>query len=156
LRERPFDVITFFDVIEHLSRPDLYVTRALQLLRPGGLLYMETPNVLALPRFLLGQRWTVFNSLHRYYFQPTTMGKFLEQIGFQRVRMHTGGFFPLATRKDEPGCSPARSQKRWLRHVPIDVIRSFKDTVESAIFYPLDTVGLKVGTKMVVWAEKGA
>jgi 2-polyprenyl-3-methyl-5-hydroxy-6-metoxy-1,4-benzoquinol methylase len=160
-----WDVITLFDVIEHLSHPDRYIQRAHRLLRPGGLLYLETPNVRALPRYLLGRRWTIFHRLHRYYFQPGTIEKLLRRAGFERIRIATAGFLPLGTRRDEPGypVSPggrpgsarSTSGRRLLEHVPIDLIRSVKDAVETMLFVPLDRAGWRIGTKMIVWAEKG-
>lgn len=39
-----FDVITFFHVIEHLEFPDALVSRAIELLRPGGLFYAHVPK----------------------------------------------------------------------------------------------------------------
>ncbi len=151
----PFDVITLFDVIEHLSRPDRYVHRIHQLLRPGGLLYLETPNVRALPRYLLGKRWSIFHGLHRYYFQPGTIERLLRKAGFGRIRMTTVGLLPLGTSRDEPGGSAPKSGRRLLEHAPIDLLRSVKDTVETLIFVPLDRMGWRIGTKMVVSAEKG-
>jgi len=155
-----FDIITLFDVIEHLSRPDRYVRRAHRLLRPGGLLYLETPNVRALPRYLLGRRWTIFHRLHRYYFQPETITRLLGRAGFERIRIATVGLLPLGTRRDEPGCAAARSGhsesgRRLLERLPIDLIRRVKDTAESILYIPLDKIGLRIGTKMIVWAYKG-
>jgi SAM-dependent methyltransferase len=39
----PFDVVTFFHVIEHLEEPDNLVARGLNLLKPGGLCYCHVP-----------------------------------------------------------------------------------------------------------------
>jgi 2-polyprenyl-3-methyl-5-hydroxy-6-metoxy-1,4-benzoquinol methylase len=155
-----FDVITLFDVIEHLSRPDLYVRRAHRLLRPAGLLYMETPNVRALPRYLLGKRWTIFHRLHRYYFQPVTVERLLRRAGFERIRITTVGFLPLGTRRDEPGCAsagsaPAGGGCRLLERLPIDLLRSIKEGAESLLFVPLDKIGWRIGTKMIVRAHRG-
>jgi 2-polyprenyl-3-methyl-5-hydroxy-6-metoxy-1,4-benzoquinol methylase len=154
-RDGQFDVITLFDVIEHLSRPDRYVNRAYRLLRRGGLLYIETPNVRALPRYLVGKRWAIFHSLHRYYFQPRTIERLLRSAGFGRIRTVTVGMLPMGIRKDEPGEATLGNGHRWLKHLPIDVIRSVKNTVEFLLYLPLDKVGLRIGTKMIVWAQKG-
>jgi|GEM_PF-2329841 len=43
--EAPFDAITMWDVIEHLPDPVSFVRRAVELLRPGGVLVMKTPFV---------------------------------------------------------------------------------------------------------------
>jgi len=156
LEQSDFDVVTLFDVIEHLSRPYLYLQKIHGLLRPGGLLYMETPNFHALPRFVLGKKWTIFNSLHRYYFTPRTMTRILQKVGFESVKIQTLGFLPLSTREDEPECSSGKPKSNFLRLLPIDLLRSTKDIVESAVFFPTDHMGVKVGTKMIVWATKGA
>jgi 2-polyprenyl-3-methyl-5-hydroxy-6-metoxy-1,4-benzoquinol methylase len=156
LQHLDFDVMTFFDVIEHVSRPDLYLERAHNLLRAGGLLYMETPNINSLPRFVLKGRWTVFNSLHRYYFTPRTMERILRQTGFEKIKIHTVGFLPLGAGRGEPTCSRDTSKPNLLRHMPIGLLRNVKDVIESSLFFPLDVLGLQVGTKMVIWATKGA
>ncbi|MCK4271409.1 class I SAM-dependent methyltransferase [bacterium] len=151
-----FDVVTLFDVIEHLSRPCLYLQKVHYLLRKGGLLYMETPNFNALPRFVLGKKWTVFNSLHRSYFTPSTMARMLQRVGFESIKIQTLGFLPLSTRENEPESSKVKPEPKFLRFLPIDLLRNTKDIVESAVFFPPDFLGIKVGTKMVVRATKGA
>ena len=156
LQKFDFDVVTLFDVIEHLSRPDLYLKKAHRLLRTGGVLYMETPNFNALPRFALGRRWTIFNSLHRYYFTPSTMLRILQRAGFERIKIHTMGFLPLGTREHEPESAKAKPGPGFLSVLPIHMLKSIKESLESLVFFPLDLFGLKVGTKMVVWATKGA
>lgn len=42
--QRPFDVITCIDVIEHVLDVDSTISNAATMLRPGGVLYMEIPN----------------------------------------------------------------------------------------------------------------
>jgi SAM-dependent methyltransferase len=41
---RLFDVVTLGDVLEHVAGPRAALARALALLRPGGLLWLSTPN----------------------------------------------------------------------------------------------------------------
>ena len=40
-----FDAVTMFDVLEHLSHPREYVKEIHRVLKPGGVLIVETPNV---------------------------------------------------------------------------------------------------------------
>jgi protein O-GlcNAc transferase len=42
--ESPFDVISMADVLEHMAFPVSALQKAQALLRPGGLLYLSTPN----------------------------------------------------------------------------------------------------------------
>ena len=155
LEQFSFDVVTFFDVIEHLSQPYLYLKKAHDFLRQDGLLYMETPNFNALPRFVLGKKWTIFHSLHRYYFTPNTIKRMFHKAGFKKIRVRTVGFLPFSIRENEPTFSKAKSKLKFLRFLPINLLRDIQEMVESFIFYPLDIFGLRVGTKIVVWATKG-
>jgi len=42
--EHSFDVITCFDVLEHLERPDEFFAHARRYLRDGGIVIISTPN----------------------------------------------------------------------------------------------------------------
>jgi 2-polyprenyl-3-methyl-5-hydroxy-6-metoxy-1,4-benzoquinol methylase len=42
--EKHFDLVTLFHVVEHFYKPDTELTRIYNLLNPGGLLIIETPN----------------------------------------------------------------------------------------------------------------
>lgn len=40
----PFDMITCFDVVEHLEKPSVFFTRSARYLKPNGLVLVTTPN----------------------------------------------------------------------------------------------------------------
>ncbi len=42
--QRGFDVVTCIHVIEHVQNPKQFISLLVQLVKPGGLLYLETPN----------------------------------------------------------------------------------------------------------------
>jgi 2-polyprenyl-3-methyl-5-hydroxy-6-metoxy-1,4-benzoquinol methylase len=44
--EGQFDAITLWGVLEHIATPEQLIKRVVSLLRPGGALLFETPNVL--------------------------------------------------------------------------------------------------------------
>jgi predicted SAM-dependent methyltransferase len=44
INEKRFDLITLFHVVEHFYKPDTELARIYELLKPGGLLLIETPN----------------------------------------------------------------------------------------------------------------
>jgi 2-polyprenyl-3-methyl-5-hydroxy-6-metoxy-1,4-benzoquinol methylase len=48
--DRSFDVLTAFDVLEHVPRPELLLAEAARVLRPGGLLIGATPDPLLFDR----------------------------------------------------------------------------------------------------------
>ncbi|MEO8590479.1 MAG: class I SAM-dependent methyltransferase [Flavobacteriales bacterium] len=73
-----FDVVCSFEVIEHLPRPKEELERMVRILRPGGALYMTTPNYRSLGHELAGSAWSIVNyPEHLNYFTPRT----LRQLG---------------------------------------------------------------------------
>ncbi|BDA80041.1 SAM-dependent methyltransferase [Leptospira kobayashii] len=44
LQANSFDVITLWDVIEHIPKPHFLLTYLFTLLKPGGVLFLQTPN----------------------------------------------------------------------------------------------------------------
>ncbi len=58
LAAESFDVVTLWDVIEHLADPATELQRARALLRPGGWLVIHTMDIDAPIARLMGGRWT--------------------------------------------------------------------------------------------------
>ena len=87
-----FDVITSFEVIEHINNPQPELKNMKQLLRPGGLLYITTPNFNSVSRYVFGQKWSVIEyPEHLCYYTSGTLGNFLNKNGFKKIRAETTG-----------------------------------------------------------------
>ena len=84
-----FHAVTLFEVLEHVRRPQAHLHAAARLLRPGGALYLTTPNFDGLSRRLLGPRWRVMAPEHLCYYSPSALRRGLAQAGFARVRIRT-------------------------------------------------------------------
>lgn len=78
-----FDVVTLWDVIEHLTNPTEVIGDIHRLLKPGGLLVVNYPDYGSWARRLLGSKWPFFLNVHLIYFTPQTITRFLEERGFQ-------------------------------------------------------------------------
>jgi 2-polyprenyl-3-methyl-5-hydroxy-6-metoxy-1,4-benzoquinol methylase len=89
--EESFDVITLWDVIEHLERPSDEVSQAFGLLKPGGLLVAHTMDVDSLFARLMGRRWPWLMEMHLYYFTRRTLARLMEKAGFQVLRIQAQG-----------------------------------------------------------------
>ncbi len=85
-----FDVVTLWDVIEHVQSPRVYIEQAARLVRRGGMLALTTPNIQSMNYWLLGAKWWVIGpNDHIYYFAPRTMQRLLTDCGFKIHVMHT-------------------------------------------------------------------
>ena len=78
-----YDVVTMWDVIEHLTDPRSALEKAHHLLKPGGLLVVHTIDIESVFARVLGPRWPWLMEMHIYYFSRRTLRAMLEQCGFQ-------------------------------------------------------------------------
>jgi SAM-dependent methyltransferase len=78
------DVITFWDVLEHLPDPVASLRRAAQLLRPGGVLAATVPNAGSAVARLSGPRWFGYKTAgeHLQFFSAATISRCFETAGF--------------------------------------------------------------------------
>lgn len=90
--EGDFDVITSFEVIEHIHNGVEDVQRIQALLRPGGLFYFTTPNFNSLSRRCLKGEWGVIAyPEHLTYYTRKTMHRLLTQHGLVKQKIKTTG-----------------------------------------------------------------
>lgn len=83
IRPGVFDVVTMWDVVEHVVDPHSLLLAARRFLRPDGVLILETQNVDSTFARLLGRRWQHFKHReHLYHFNPATIARLLEDTGF--------------------------------------------------------------------------
>lgn len=80
-----FDVVTAFQVFEHLIEPDKEIEIILPMLKPSGLLVIEVPNIVTPLVNLLGPRHRHFVQDHVSFFSAQTLSALMERFGL-RVR----------------------------------------------------------------------
>lgn len=77
-----FDVVTLWDVIEHVPDPEAVVRECWRILKPGGVLGLGTPDIGSLLARLMGGRWVWLIRIHFHYFSRKTMSRLLTDSGF--------------------------------------------------------------------------
>ena len=83
-----FDVITLWDLIEHLRNPLNSLKKIYHILKPGGLLVIWTPNVKN--AIFLKEKWTGYKILqHFYFFSGDSLKSMLGKAGFKIISLKT-------------------------------------------------------------------
>jgi ubiquinone/menaquinone biosynthesis C-methylase UbiE len=98
-----FDIVTIFHTIEHLSDPMIVLRELHRILKPGGFVFLETPNyaphflaqtkfkfILPFYRYMTkrqeGLPWVPFD--HYYHWTPGHLIEALRESGFRDVKVH--------------------------------------------------------------------
>lgn len=82
-----FDVVTLWDVLEHVPDPTKTLTDVAAMVKPGGHLVVNYPDMGSWIARLMGKRWVFVLNVHLYYFTQQTMKKLLDKVGFDVVRV---------------------------------------------------------------------
>jgi SAM-dependent methyltransferase len=82
-------LVTCFQTIEHVYDPITLCRESLQLLKPGGALFLVCHNRRALLARAMGLKSPIFDIEHLQLFSPKSIKKLLERAGFSRIEVHT-------------------------------------------------------------------
>lgn len=95
--ENSFDAITLLDFMEHLSHPVEILNKIYYWLKPGGILFITTPNQASLLAFLAhllykcsfgmisSPLYRIYMLPHFLYFTPATLSSMIEKAGFKII-----------------------------------------------------------------------
>lgn len=84
-----FDVVTMFDVIEHVDDPIKQLKEIYRILKPGGIVLLVTPDIGGFWSKLLGSNWYHYKpGEHLLYFsqEPTCLA--LKKVGFKKIQTY--------------------------------------------------------------------
>ena len=85
-----FDVITCFDVLEHVYDPRLVVTKVSKWLKPNGIFYVLVPNVDSAEARVFGSYWHGLElPRHLFHFSPASLKLLVASSGLEEVSVET-------------------------------------------------------------------
>jgi SAM-dependent methyltransferase len=120
-----FDIITVWDVLDHLLDPDPFLKRCHELLTRDGLCFIRTPNIsLHLPRMRLKKLvWGMRPGTsylqardHYHHYSTESIRRLLERNGFSRVRF-------VHLRPVDSTSSSGSAARKLVRKVWFDAVR---------------------------------
>lgn len=101
-RAKMFDAVTCIAVLEHIFDPHFVIAEIKRILKPGGVLILEVPNIAWFPRrlsLLFGKlpetaQEEGWDGGHLHYFTFKATRDLVEKYGFETVYMGSSGLFP--------------------------------------------------------------
>lgn len=84
------DLITMWDVLEHVLDPMAELKKMNKLLNPGGVIALSTPNRGSLRGRMYGDGWLGFQegAEHLFFFSPEVMCRYLRLAGFRVLKVY--------------------------------------------------------------------
>jgi 2-polyprenyl-3-methyl-5-hydroxy-6-metoxy-1,4-benzoquinol methylase len=85
-----FDVITCFDVLEHVYDPRQFLSKVQEWLKPGGIYYVMLPNIDSWESRMFGSYWYGLElPRHLFHFSPKSLSNVMNSLGFREVNLLT-------------------------------------------------------------------
>ena len=114
-RETPFDLVIAQEVIEHLERPYDFLRRIWQILKPGGHLFLTTPNLAGVTACLRGARWCgVATEGHAILYSARSLDFTVGNCGFRQIKTFTN-LVPIYHQARHPWLRWVNRATRWTR-----------------------------------------
>lgn len=90
-QDESFDVVTMYEVIEHVAESADLIKECARILRPGGLLLIGTGNANSWTRFIRRGKWDFLNDHvgHVNFFSPRSLTIAAPRFGFRVVKVVT-------------------------------------------------------------------
>jgi 2-polyprenyl-3-methyl-5-hydroxy-6-metoxy-1,4-benzoquinol methylase len=76
-----FDAIYMTDVLEHISNPLPLLKLYAKALKPGGVIFVTTPNIYSTLACVLKKRWWHYRLAHVGYYNKKTLKRVMSEAG---------------------------------------------------------------------------
>ena len=83
--ENYFDVVTLWQVLEHVPYPLMVLKEVHKILKPGGLLATSTPDIEGILAKIFRRKWWNLRRLHINQFTTKTLTDMLNRAGFKNI-----------------------------------------------------------------------
>ena len=164
IEEQSADAVASMETIEHMYDPDAFVRRAWQVLRPGGILFLTTPNAGCITARITGLAWRCYGDGHTLLFPARRLSLFLERHGFEILRLETRTVVPqaiLSYWRERFRKQDAQQARRPAGRISLGEIHETRDRIDAnPLLRAAKTVTnatlnvTRTGEKTLLWARK--
>jgi 2-polyprenyl-3-methyl-5-hydroxy-6-metoxy-1,4-benzoquinol methylase len=81
--KQQFDIITMWDVLEHIDKADIFLEKCSRLTRTGGLMVLQVPQIDSFFAKRHKDNWKMMGLDHVNYFSKKTITMLLEKYGYK-------------------------------------------------------------------------
>ena len=162
--ETQYDIMTLWDVLEHIDEGDRIIEKAARMLKPGGYVFIQVPQIDSIIARLLRGKWPAMGLDHVNYFSRKTIRLLTERYGIELTRIYSSlelknillyAILPYLKRKRkhpknwtaaerQSAFNRLTNQPQWIRHVLVFVHN---------LIYKLLSF-LQLGDEMIVVGQK--
>jgi len=127
-----FDVITMFDVIEHLPEPDAVLALAVRHLKPGGILVITTGDFASIAARAMGPKWRLMTPpQHLWFFTRDSIRTMGASVGLTMIDFsHPAKVVPLSLiafqLRRMLGLRPGKSERASSLGVPVNLFDAMR------------------------------
>jgi 2-polyprenyl-3-methyl-5-hydroxy-6-metoxy-1,4-benzoquinol methylase len=155
-----YDVLTLWDVLEHVDRADRVVDKAARMIKPGGMLFIQVPQIDSCLASLLKGKWWAMGLDHVNYFSSRTIRLMLHRYGFEVEKTVSSielknilvyVLLPKLKRKKKQTAAVRQREFNRITRKPM-WMRRMMVLVHNAIYACLSL--MRIGDEMIVVARK--
>jgi 2-polyprenyl-3-methyl-5-hydroxy-6-metoxy-1,4-benzoquinol methylase len=151
-----FDLVFAFEVIEHVTKPCEFVQNLFDLLVPGGLLFISTPNFHLFS--LMGSAAPVVSQWqeHLHFFDTQSLAQCIERANFQVMETTTINSLTSSNRHKQILSNNSLIKMYWEKIRKIKFVYSLKNAMYTLLERYQDTADLQSlnGTCIICIAQK--
>lgn len=82
-----FDVITMFDLLEHVTNPVTTLRCCRRILKPKGIIAAVLPDTSSMSAKVMGKGWTHYKKEHLFYFSKQAIASLMEKESFEVIQI---------------------------------------------------------------------
>ena len=130
-KDNSFDFIRMWSVLEHVHDPSAYLKKVYNILKPGGIVLIQLPNLSSCASFIFGKRWSALDvPRHLYHFNKRTLKEMVEKQGFKTQNINTISVGTIAASLNLDKIYAAR-----LAFLILDIILNYLRAGDSLVYY---------------------